>query len=250
MSSEAASRHIAATSRWADLGVPVHYVDHGGPAGGPVLVMVHGLGGSLVNWAALAPLLTDTCRVLALDLIGFGLTKAGTQSTSVASNQQMLQRFLTEVVSGPVILVGNSMGAMIAILQAVRHSETVTAVVLVDPPLPGLWDARPDALVAAGFGLYAVPPLGLPLLNARPRARAPDPLPMALLRLCLVAPSRVAPAAPLTFASIPRSSQLFVRLPNERPLPLTSLTSPSQRKRSRKSASHAAPRAPARTVAS
>ena len=97
MSSEAASRHTAATSRWADLGVPVHYVDHGGPAGGPVLVMVHGLGGSLVNWAALAPLLTDTCRVLALDLIGFGLTKAGTQSTSVASNQQMLKRALTEV---------------------------------------------------------------------------------------------------------------------------------------------------------
>jgi pimeloyl-ACP methyl ester carboxylesterase len=58
MSSEAAGRHPPEASRWADLGVPVHYVDHGGPPDGPLLLMVHGLGGSLVNWAALAPLLT------------------------------------------------------------------------------------------------------------------------------------------------------------------------------------------------
>src|SRR5674476_1535775 len=115
------------TSRWVDLGVPVHYVDHGGPANGPLLVMVHGLGGSLVNWAALAPLLTDTCRVMALDLVGFGLTQAGTYSTSVTSNQRMLQRFLREVAGSPAILVGNSMGGLIAILQASRQPDTVAA---------------------------------------------------------------------------------------------------------------------------
>jgi pimeloyl-ACP methyl ester carboxylesterase len=193
MSTEAAGRQTASTSRWADLGVPVHYVDHGGPAGGPLLVMVHGLGGSLVNWAALAPLLTDSCRVLAVDLLGFGLTQAGAQSTSVTSNQQMLQRFLSKVVAGPAILVGNSMGAMIAILQAAQHPETVSGLVLVDPPLPGLWDARPDALVAAGFGLYAVPPLGLAMLKARRRVRSPEQLAMDVLRLCCVDPTRVSP---------------------------------------------------------
>ena len=193
MSSEAAGRDTAVTSRWADLGVPVHYVDHGGPADGPLLVMVHGLGGSLVNWAALAPLLTKTCRVVALDLIGFGLTEAGTHSTSVASNQHMLQRFLNEVVASPAILVGNSMGAMIAILQAARHPETVTALVLVDPPMPGLWEARPDPLVALGFGLYAVPPLGRAMLKARRRVRSPEQLAMDVLRLCCVDAARVSP---------------------------------------------------------
>src|SRR5450631_1088817 len=129
-------RYAPAPSRWVDLGVPVHYVDHGGPAEGPLLVMVHGLGGSLVNWAALAPLLTGTCRVLALDLIGFGHTQAGTHSTSVTANQQMLARFLSEVAGGPVILVGNSMGGLITILQAAHHPESVTAIVLIDPALP------------------------------------------------------------------------------------------------------------------
>jgi pimeloyl-ACP methyl ester carboxylesterase len=33
-------------SQWVDLGGPVHFVDYGGPQDGPLLVCVHGLGGS------------------------------------------------------------------------------------------------------------------------------------------------------------------------------------------------------------
>ena len=82
---------------------------------------------------------------------------------------------------------------MIAILQAARHPETVTGLVLVDPPMPGLWDARPDPLVAFGFGLYAVPPLGHAMLKARRRVRSPEQLAMDVLRLCCVDPTRVSP---------------------------------------------------------
>ena len=190
-SSNGAGRHTASSSRWLDLGVPVHYVDHGGPADGPLLVLVHGLGGSLVNWAALAPLLTDTCRVLAVDLIGFGFTRAGAHSTSITANQRMLARFLGEVAGGPAILVGNSMGGAITILQASRHPETVSAVVLIDPALPVQVGSTPDPLVAASFGMYAVPHLGRAMLRARRRVRSPEQLAMDVLRLCCVDPGRV-----------------------------------------------------------
>ncbi|HEY5249156.1 MAG TPA: alpha/beta hydrolase [Dermatophilaceae bacterium] len=188
---ERASRHTPPISRWVDLGVPVHYVDHGGPAGGPVLVLVHGLGGSLVNWAALAPLLTDTCRVLALDLIGFGHTQAGRHSSSVTANQHLVHRFVREVAGGPVILVGNSMGGVISILEATRHPESVRAVVLLDPALPTKLNSELDPLVAASFGMYAVPLLGWAMLRARRRARPPEQIAMAILRLCCVDPTRV-----------------------------------------------------------
>jgi pimeloyl-ACP methyl ester carboxylesterase len=184
-------RYVPPASRWVDLGVPVHYVDHGGPAGGPLLVMVHGLGGSLVNWAALAPLLTDTCRVLAVDLIGFGHSQAGTHPTSVSANQQMLQQFLSGVAREPVILVGNSMGGLITILQAARHPESVSAMVLIDPALPVTVGSQPNALVAASFGMYAVPHLGRAMLRARRRVRSPEQLAMDVLRLCCVDPQRV-----------------------------------------------------------
>src|SRR6266540_3295814 len=57
-------------SRWIDLDGPLHYLDLGGPAGAPVVVCVHGLSGSAVNWSAIAPLLTDRYRLLAPDLAG------------------------------------------------------------------------------------------------------------------------------------------------------------------------------------
>ena len=183
-----AGRYAPPPSRWVDLGVPVHYVDHGGPADGPILVMVHGLGGSLVNWAALAPLLTGTCRVLALDLVGFGHTQAGDHSTSVTANQHVLHRFVSEVAGGPVVLVGNSMGGLITILQAAQHPESVTAAVLIDPALPVKVGSQPDALVSASFGMYAVPHLGRAMLRARRRVRTPEQLAMDILRLCCVDP--------------------------------------------------------------
>jgi alpha/beta hydrolase fold len=62
-------------SRWIDLDGPVHYVDFGGPEDGPGIVCVHGLGGSAVNWSAIAPLLTGRYRLLAPDLAGHGLTR-------------------------------------------------------------------------------------------------------------------------------------------------------------------------------
>jgi pimeloyl-ACP methyl ester carboxylesterase len=43
----------AGISRWTDLSGPVRYLDFGGPADGPVVVCVHGLGGSAVNWTAM-----------------------------------------------------------------------------------------------------------------------------------------------------------------------------------------------------
>src|SRR6266542_2770672 len=73
---EASSQLIAwgGVSRTADLGGPVHYVDFGGPAAAPRVVLVHGLGGSHLNWCLLAPRLVAKARLLAVDLVGFGLT--------------------------------------------------------------------------------------------------------------------------------------------------------------------------------
>lgn len=178
-------------SRWIDLDGPVHYVDHGGPADGPLLVCVHGLGGSLVNWAALAPLLTDTCRVLALDLAGFGHTHSGSRSTAVGANQELLHRFLTAVAGTPVILVGNSMGGMVSILQASQHPETVAGVALIDPALPPGRGARPDPRVLATFGAFAVPALGRRMLAKRRSTQSAEEAAEDLLALCCADPSRI-----------------------------------------------------------
>jgi len=178
-------------SLWTDLDGPVHYVDHGGAPEGPLLVCVHGLGGSLLNWAALAPLLTPTCRVMALDLAGFGHTRSGARSTSVQANQRLLHRFLTEVAGTPAILVGNSMGGLISILQAAERPDTVAGLVLVDPALPIVLNARPDPRVVATFAAFLVPVVGRRVLSRRRDSASAEEAAHAMLRLCCEDPSRV-----------------------------------------------------------
>ncbi len=52
-----------AASTVTDLDGPVRHLDLGGPVDAPVVLCVHGLGGSALNWGLLAPLLSDSHRI-------------------------------------------------------------------------------------------------------------------------------------------------------------------------------------------
>jgi len=177
-------------SRTVDLGGSVHYVDFGGPEGAPTVVLVHGLGGSHLNWDLLAPLLRPHARVLALDLPGFGRSEPGDRRTTVPDNVKVLDRFLTEVAGTPVVLVGNSMGGMISILQTAASPETVDGLVLLDAAVPGPRRAL-DPLVAVTFALYAVPMVGERFLRLRRSRTTPLRHVRDMLRLCGVDPDTV-----------------------------------------------------------
>lgn len=179
-------------SRTIDLGGPVHYVDFGGPGSGPPVVLVHGLGGSHLNWDLMAPLLTGHARVWAIDLPGFGRSEPGGRTASVSANAAVLQRFLTEVVGEPAILVGNSMGGMLSILAAGERPDAVTGLVLLDPAVPGPRRAL-DPLVALMFAIYAVPLLGERFLRIRRTRTTELARVREMLKLCGVDPGSVPP---------------------------------------------------------
>jgi pimeloyl-ACP methyl ester carboxylesterase len=179
-------------SRTVDIDGPVHHVDFGGRADGPIVVLVHGLGGSHLNWDLFAPLLTPHARVHALDLPGFGRSEPGERTANVRDNVVVLDRFVREVTGGPVVLVGNSMGGMVSVLEAERSPAKVSGLVLVDPALPGP-RGRPDPRVAAAFGLYALPGAGERYLASRRRKRGARATVVELLQLCGVDPDAVPP---------------------------------------------------------
>ncbi|MFC5822119.1 alpha/beta fold hydrolase [Nonomuraea harbinensis] len=176
-------------SRWAELGASIHYLDFGGPPDGPVVVAVHGLGGSALNWLAIAPPLTGTCRLLALDLGGHGLTRAPARRAGVAANRLLLHRFAEQVAGRPVILMGNSMGGMISLLEAAASPETVAGLVLLDAATP-FGPALPDPVAAAVFALHTTPWLAT-IAMARRRALPAETSVGLVLRLCCADPARV-----------------------------------------------------------
>jgi pimeloyl-ACP methyl ester carboxylesterase len=180
-------------SHTVDIGGPVHYVDFGGAAHTPRLVFVHGLGGSHLNWAPMAPMMTPYVRPLALDLAGFGYTAAAGRRTSVQANAQLLRRFLRKVVREPVILVGNSMGGMISVLAATADPTLVKRLVLVDPTLPGGVGGQVDPVVRATFFIGMLPGIGEFALS-RQLARVPVRQRIErVLSLCCADPSQVSP---------------------------------------------------------
>lgn len=174
-------------SRTVDLDGPVHYVDFGGPDEAPRVVLVHGLGGSHLNWDTFAPLLLPHARVLAIDLPGFGRSEPGGRRATVCANVHVLDRFLRQVAGEPAVLVGNSMGGMISILEAHAHPESVSGLVLLDPAVPGPRRSL-DPLVAAMFALYALPVVGERFLWLRRARQTPLQRVREMLRLVGVDP--------------------------------------------------------------
>lgn len=141
--------------------------DEDSAGAGPRMVYVHGLGGSHLNWIALAPLMRGYVRGLAVDLPGFGLTPARGRRTTVSANAQVLKRFLREVVGEQVVLVGNSMGGFVSMIVAAEAPELVSGLVLIDPVLPLTRGARLDRSVGRQTLINGIPWLGERILARR-----------------------------------------------------------------------------------
>ena len=132
-----------AQSRSVEVGgFRVHYLAEG-PAGGPVVVLVHGLGGNAEEWRNLASYLVKAgFRVYLPDLPGFGRSEQpATFSYSVTDQAEVVVGFLDALGLKQVNLGGSSMGGWIAQLVAARHPERVRRLMLFDAV--GLYE-KPD----------------------------------------------------------------------------------------------------------
>jgi pimeloyl-ACP methyl ester carboxylesterase len=158
----------------------------------PPIVFVHGLGGSHLNWCLLGPHLAAGRRAVALDLRGFGLTPGLRSNSTVQANARLVDRFITEVIGTPVILVGNSMGGQISIVETAAHKDVINGLVLIDPALPSPL-AKPDWHVTGQFLLYALPGLGELAVAKLLASVSPEAAVQQLLQLCYADPSRADP---------------------------------------------------------
>ncbi|HUH61454.1 MAG TPA: alpha/beta hydrolase [Terracidiphilus sp.] len=114
-------------------GIPIHY-DVSGPAGGPAIVLVHGLGGRSEDWVNLAPYLSRAgYRVYMPDLPGYGRSaRPASFSYSVPDEANVVVAFMDTMGLKQVDLGGWSMGGWIVEWIASRHSERVKRLLLFD----------------------------------------------------------------------------------------------------------------------
>ncbi len=137
---------------WRQLDPPDGVLQRQGGVLGAVLLL-HGFGAASGHWRHnAAALAAEGWAVYALDLIGFGaseqpgpgLLPAGRLDNRLWARQ--VQAFLQEVVGGPAVLVGHSLGALVATSCATFFPLWVRGVVaatLPDPALMGRSRPRP-----------------------------------------------------------------------------------------------------------
>ena len=152
----------------ADIDGPVAFREWEGPRD-TTFVLVHGLGGSHVNWLQVAPGLAGLGRVIALDLPGFGSSPRAGRGSGLMDERRALSRFVAGHATGRVVLVGNSMGGVIGILHAAVEPGSIAGLVLTNSPFPWVSGALPHPVVIAGFAAYDTPGLGPLVLEARMR---------------------------------------------------------------------------------
>jgi pimeloyl-ACP methyl ester carboxylesterase len=103
---------------------------------GPTLVMIHGVADQAGTWFLVAPKLAESRRVLLVDLPGHGDSGPASgplpMTTVVTGFESWLASHGIEAGKAPPVLVGNSMGAWVAMTAARRHPELVSRVVAVN----------------------------------------------------------------------------------------------------------------------
>ena len=101
----------------------------------PVIVLIHGFGASVGHWRKNAPILAQKFRVYAIDLIGFGSSaqpKPSELAYTFETWGQQVADFVNEVVGDRAILVGNSIGAVVAMQSAIYAPELIVKTVLIN----------------------------------------------------------------------------------------------------------------------
>lgn len=174
-----------------DVDGPINVVDFGGT--GEIVLLVHGLGGSHLNWLSVAPQLAERHHVYALDLPGFGRSPVAGRRSSIAANVDALSRVIARLSDGPIVLIGNSMGGLLSIGVAAMHPEMVRGLVLVDPavPPPRSWRPRFDRVTRTFLAAAFIPSWGARRVGRSVAALGPQQLVSETLRLCSADPSRI-----------------------------------------------------------
>src|SRR3954451_9057942 len=181
-------RWVRVSDRWA------HVCEIGSA---PPVLFVHGLGGSWQNWLEnLVQTARAGYRAIAVDLPGFGHSELPAEKVSISGYGRGIEALLGELgVSGPVALVGNSMGGFVGAEVAIKFPQRVERLVLVSAAGITIEHQRNDAALGALYRTERITGLVMAWVAAHSDALSRRPgVRRALMRYVAAHPDRL-PAA-------------------------------------------------------
>jgi pimeloyl-ACP methyl ester carboxylesterase len=104
--------------------------------GTPVLFL-HGIASDSSTWNLVLPLLPTSIRSITIDLLGFGASPKPSKSNYTVKDHaaSVAKTILSLKLDGPAIVVGHSMGGLVAIELAKSYPNLVSNLFLISTPL-------------------------------------------------------------------------------------------------------------------
>ncbi len=182
MTGAAAARTAGAAPAWTEIdwrphvhdrqirGRRLRYVDYGS---GPVLLFVHGTGGSWQSWLENIPALGRENRVIAVDLPGFGGSEPPPVDAQVEEYSGTLVALLDDVGAEDAVVAGHSLGGLISSHLALHRPDRVRGLILVNGTGVAIGRARLALIVRSFlvFGAVFRRPGVMRAVTRRPRLR-------------------------------------------------------------------------------
>ena len=106
-----------------------------GPRSAPAIVLLHGFASSLHWWDAITPALAAHYHVIRFDLLGNGSSAKPSGGYSMEHEAQLVDEALTRLGIHRAVIVGHSMGGLVATALATRDRSLVAGIMLIDSPV-------------------------------------------------------------------------------------------------------------------
>ncbi|KAH7094256.1 Alpha/Beta hydrolase protein [Paraphoma chrysanthemicola] len=137
MATHALASHYHTTAS----GTKLHYAQTGNRSGS-LLLCLHGLGGSIETFFPLLPHLPSTYNIVLVDFPGFGKSPLPEQPDNISIAGHVanlddliasLQGASTKAEPNDTVIIGHSLGAIVALQYAAVHTEAISGLALLGP---------------------------------------------------------------------------------------------------------------------
>ena len=130
------SKHLPLGSQrdWIWRGWQVRYTHLRGGRDHAPMLLLHGFGSALTQWQENLVPLSRSRTVYALDLLGFGGSEKAAAPYKISFWVEQVYEFWRTFIHQPIVLVGHSLGALVALAAAIAHPDMVQNLVLVTLP--------------------------------------------------------------------------------------------------------------------
>lgn len=179
-------------------GFDIHFIQEGR---GPDILLIHGIGASVICWRQIWRLLTKHYRVTAIDLPGFGQsTKKIESKYDLDTQTQRVAQFLEALDIKSTHVIGSSLGGAVAMWLARTRPDLVTRLIGIAPAVNHrlvLLDPKRWLVFVHVFKYFAATPLLVRLIHRRASTKHKDTSLDTILEY--YAPYHKNPTAAVTF---------------------------------------------------